>query len=205
MEKTNKPDSKKIIANLTSLDYVVLAAMHHTDLKTMIKMNALELVESCERFFDCGFMKKMEKEPPIQLKLKIQKWLDSVEYIQYTKNTNESLSFDDKNTIRKIYSKLELRPHDLSELTISGIKFLENKEYEMKEQWDKLLKINKLQDVTNLKKSIDECSILIPLMFTEGIADGKLFSSMFKTMNVGMYEYLSKNLLIHPIFLNYLK
>jgi hypothetical protein len=147
----------------------------------------------------------MEKEPPIQLKLKIQKWLDSVEYIQYTKNTNESLSFDDKNTIRKIYSKLELRPHDLSELTISGIKFLENKEYEMKEQWDKLLKINKLQDVTNLKKSIDECSILIPLMFTEGIADGKLFSSMFKTMNVGMYEYLSKNLLIHPIFLNYLK
>ena len=205
MEKTNKPDSKKIIANLTSLDYVVLAAMHHTDLKTMIKMNALELVESCERFFDCGFMKKMEKEPPIQLKLKIQKWLDSVEYIQYTKNTNESLSFDDKNTIRKIYSKLELRPHDLSELTISGIKFLENKEYEMKEQWDKLLKINKLQDVTNLKKSIDECSILIPLMFTEGIADGKLFSSMFKTMNVGMYEYLSKNSLIHPIFLNYLK
>ena len=205
MEKINKPDSKKIIANLTSLDYVVLAAMHHTDLKTMIKMNALELVESCERFFDCGFMKKMEKEPPIQLKLKIQKWLDSVEYIQYTKNTNESLSFDDKNTIRKIYSKLELRPHDLSELTISGIKFLENKEYEMKEQWDKLLKINKLQDVTNLKKSIDECSILIPLMFTEGIVDGKLFSSMFKTMNVGMYEYLSKNSLIHPIFLNYLK
>ena len=205
MEKTNKPDSKKIIANLTSLDYVVLAAMHHTDLKTMIKMNALELVESCERFFDCGFMKKMEKEPPIQLKLKIQKWLDSVEYLQYTKNTNESLSFDDKNTIRKIYSKLELRPRDLSELTISGIKFLENKEYEMKEQWDKLLKINKLQDVTNLKKSIDECSILIPLMFTEGIADGKLFSSMFKTMNVGMYEYLSKNSLIHPIFLNYLK
>ena len=205
MEKTNKPNSKKIIANLTSLDYVVLAAMHHTDLKAMIKMNALELVESCERFFDCGFMKKMEKEPPIQLKLKIQKWLDSVEYLQYTKNTNESLSFDDKNTIRKIYSKLELRPHDLSELTISGIKFLENKEYEMKEQWDKLLKINKLQDVTNLKKSIDECSILIPLMFTEGIADGKLFSSMFKTMNVGMYEYLSKNSLIHPIFLNYLK
>ena len=205
MEKTNKPDPKKIIANLTSLDYVVLAAMHHTDLKTMIKMNALELVESCERFFDCGFMKKMEKEPPIQLKLKIQKWLDSVEYIQYTKNTNESLSFDDKNTIRKIYSKLELRPHDLSELTISGIKFLENKEYEMKEQWDKLLKINKLQDVSNLKKSIDECSILIPLMFTEGIVDGKLFSSMFKTMNVGMYEYLSKNSLIHPIFLNYLK
>ena len=205
MEKTNKPNSKKIIANLTSLDYVVLAAMHHTDLKTMIKMNALELVESCERFFDCGFMKKMEKEPPIQLKLKIQKWLDSVEYLQYTKNTNESLSFYDKNTIRKIYSKLELRPHDLSELTISGIKFLENKEYEMKEKWDKLLKINKLQDVTNLKKSIDECSILIPLMFTEGIADGKLFSSMFKTMNVGMYEYLSKNSLIHPIFLNYLK
>ena len=127
MEKINKSDAKKIIANLTSLDYVVIAAMHHTDLKTMIKMNALELVESCERFFDCGFMKKMEKEPPIQLKLKIQKWLDSVEYIQYTKNTNESLSFDDKNTIRKIYSKLELRPHDLSELTISGIKFLENK------------------------------------------------------------------------------
>ena len=204
MEKINKPDSKKIIANLTSLDYVVLAAMHHTDLKTMIKMNALELVESCERFFDCGFMKKMEKEPPIQLKLKIQKWLDSVEYIQYTKNTNESLSFDDKNTIRKIYSKLELRPHDLSELTISGIKFLENKEYEMKEQWDKLLKINKLQDVTNLKKSIDECSILIPLMFTEGIVDGKLFSSMFKTMNVGMYEYLSKNPAVDPIFLDYL-
>ena len=74
MEKTNKPDPKKIIANLTSLDYVVLAAMHHTDLKTMIKMNALELVESCEKFFDCGFMKKMEKDTIHQKYQRISKF-----------------------------------------------------------------------------------------------------------------------------------
>ena len=67
------------------------------------------------------------------------------------------------------------------------------------------MKYIKAVDNINLKILIDECAIVIPLMFSSGVADGKLFSEMFKKMNVGMYEYLSKNTLIHPIFLNYLK
>ena len=202
MEKIN---SKEIISNFTSLDYVVLACMHYTDLKTMIKINPLDLVVSCEKFFDCEFMKKMNQEPSPQLKLKIQNWLNSIEYKQYTKNTARSLSTNDKERIRNIYAKLELKPHDLSELTDSGNKFLKNKEFEIKQQWDALVKMNNSHDIINLKKSIDECAILIPLMFTTEITNGKLFSAMFKTINLGMYEYLSKNPLIYPIFLDYLK
>jgi len=202
MEKIN---SKEIISNFTSLDYVVFSCMHYTDLKAMIKINPLDLVVSCEKFFDCEFMKKMNQEPSSQLKLKIQNWLNSIEYKQYTKNTSQTLSVNDKERIRNIYAKLGLKPHDLSELTDAGIKFLENKEFEIKQQWDSLVQMNKSQDSINLKKSIDECAVLIPLMFTMGIANGKLFSEMFKTINLGMYDYLSKNPLIHPIFLDYLK
>ena len=202
MEKIN---SKEIISNFTSLDYVVFSCMHYTDLKAMIRINPLDLVVSCEKFFDCEFMKKMNQEPSSQLKLKIQNWLNSIEYKQYTKNTAQTLSVNDKDRIRNIYSKLGLKPHDLSELTDAGIKFLENKEFEIKQQWDALVQMNESHDAINLKKSIDECAILIPLMFTTGIANGKLFSEMFKTINLGMYDYLSKNPLIHPIFLDYLK
>ena len=200
-----KPNLEDIISNFTSLDYVVLSCMHYTDLKIMIKINPLDLVVSCEKFFDCGFMEKMNTEPPMELKNKIQQWLESIEYRQYTKNTNEILRITDKEKIRKIYSKLELKPHDLSELTNPGIQFLENKEVEIKKQWNILMKFNDVKDVINLKKSIDRFSISIPLMFTTGVADGKLFSAMFKTMNIGMYDYLSKNPIIHPIFLDYLK
>jgi hypothetical protein len=202
MEKIN---SKEIISNFTSLDYVVLSCMHYTDLKAMIRINSLDLVVSCEKFFDCEFMKKMNQEPSSQLKLKIQNWLNSIEYKQYTKNTAQTLSANDKDRIRNIYSKLGLKPHDLSELTDAGIKFLENKEFEIKQQWDAMVQMNKSHDTVNLKKSIDEYAVLIPLMFTAGIANGKLFSEMFKTINFGMYDYLSKNPLIHPIFLDYLK
>ncbi|MEZ7989987.1 MAG: hypothetical protein QMC56_06750 [Nitrosopumilus sp.] len=202
MEKIN---SKEIILNFTSLDYVVFSCMHYTDLKVMIRINPLDLVVSCEKFFDCEFMKKMNQEPSSQLKLKIQNWLNSIEYKQYTKNTAQTLSVNDKDRIRNIYSKLGLKPHDLSELTDAGIKFLENKEFEIKQQWDALVQMNESHDAINLKKSIDECAVLIPLMFTTGIANGKLFSEMFKTINLGMYDYLSKNPLIHPIFLDYLK
>lgn len=202
MEKIN---SKEIISNFTSLDYVVFSCMHYTDLKVMIRINPLDLVVSCEKFFDCEFMKKMNQEPSSQLKLKIQNWLNSIEYKQYTKNTAQTLSVNDKDRIRNIYAKLGLKPHDLSELTDAGIKFLENKEFEIKQQWDVLVQMNESHDAINLKKSIDECAILIPLMFTTGIANGKLFSEMFKTINLGMYDYLSKNPLIHPIFLDYLK
>ena len=202
MEKIN---SKEIISNFTSLDYVVFSCMHYTDLKVMIRINPLDLVVSCEKFFDCEFMKKMNQEPSPQLKLKIQNWLNSIEYKQYTKNTAQTLSVNDKDRIRNIYAKLGLKPHDLSELTDAGIKFLENKEFEIKQQWDALVQMNESHDAINLKKSIDECAILIPLMFTTGIANGKLFSEMFKTINLGMYDYLSKNPLIHPIFLDYLK
>jgi hypothetical protein len=202
MEKIN---SKEIISNFTSLDYVVFSCMHYTDLKVMIRINPLDLVVSCEKFFDCEFMKKMNQEPSSQLKLKIQNWLNSIEYKQYTKNTAQTLSVNDKDRIRNIYAKLGLKPHDLSELTDAGIKFLENKEFEIKQQWDIMVQMNESHDAINLKKSIDECAILIPLMFTTGIANGKLFSEMFKTINLGMYDYLSKNPLIHPIFLDYLK
>ena len=202
MEKIN---SKEIISNFTSLDYVVFSCMHYTDLKVMIRINPLDLVVSCEKFFDCEFMKKMNQEPSSQLKLKIQNWLNSIEYKQYTKNTAQTLSVNDKDRIRNIYAKLGLKPHDLSELTDAGIKFLENKEFEIKQQWDALVQMNESHDAINLKKSIDECAVLIPLMFTTGIANGKLFSEMFKTINLGMYDYLSKNPLIHHIFLDYLK
>ena len=202
MEKIN---SKEIISNFTSLDYVVFSCMHYTDLKAMIKINPLDLVVSCKKFFDCEFMKKMNQEPSSQLKLKIQNWLNSIEYKQYTKNTAQTLSANDKDRIRNIYSKLGLKPHDLSELTDAGIKFLENKEFEIKQQWSIMVQMNESHDTINLKKSIDECAVLIPLMFTTGIANGKLFSEMFKTINLGMYDYLSENPLIHPIFLDYLK
>ena len=202
MEKT---DSDKIISNFTSLDYVVLSCMHYTDLKVMIKINPLDLVVSCEKLFDCEFMKKMDDEPSSELKLKIQNWLNSIEYKQYTQNTAQSLGANDKQRIRNIYAKLGLKPHDLSELTDAGIKFLESKEFEIKQKWDEMIQMNISQDAINLKKSIDEYAALIPLMFTTGIANGQLFSAMFKTVNLGMYDYLSKNPLIHPIFLDYLK
>ena len=202
MEKT---DSDKIISNFTSLDYVVLSCMHYTDLKVMIKINPLDLVVSCEKLFDCEFMKKMNGEPSSELKLKIQNWLNSIEYKQYTQNTAQSLGANDKQRIRNIYAKLGLKPHDLSELTDAGIKFLESKEFEIKQKWDEMAQMNISQDAINLKKSIDEYAVLIPLMFTTGIANGQLFSAMFKTVNLGMYDYLSENPLIHPIFLDYLK
>ena len=202
MEKT---DSDEIISNFTSLDYVVLSCMHYTDLKVIIKINPLDLVVSCEKLFDCEFMKKMDDEPSSELKLKIQNWLNSIEYKQYTQNTAQSLGANDKQRIRNIYAKLGLKPHDLSELTDAGIKFLESKEFEIKQKWDEMVQMNISQDAINLKKSIDEYAALIPLMFTTGIANGQLFSAMFKTVNIGMYDYLSENPLIHPIFLDYLK
>ena len=205
MEKPIKPNFEDIISNFSSLDYIVLSCMHYTDLKIMIKINALDLVESCEKFFDCGYMKKMDKEPPVELKNKIQRWLESIEYRQYTKNTNEILSTTDKEKIRKIYFRLELKPHDLSELTDSGIRFLENKEIEIKNQYEILIKFNDTKDIVNLKKSIDKFAISIPLMLSTEIMNGKVFSTMFKTMNIGMYDYLSENPIIHPIFLEYLK
>ena len=67
-----------------------------------------------------------------------------------------------------------------------------------------LIKFNDIEDVINLKKSIDRFAISIPLMFSTGIANGKIFSAMFKTINVEMYDYLSENPIIHPIFLDYL-
>ena len=63
MNISNKSNLDEVISNLSSIDFVVLAAMHDTDLKTMIKINALELVKSCEKFFDLEIMQKMNHKP----------------------------------------------------------------------------------------------------------------------------------------------
>ena len=205
MNTSNKSNSDEIISNLTSIDFVVLAAMHDTDLKTMIKINTLDLVKSCEKIFELKIMQKMNHEPSPELKMKIQNWLVSIEYKQYTQNTNQALSVDDKESIRRIYSKLGLKPHDLSELTQAGEVFLEKKINEIKNKWEILIEYNKSNNPIKLKEEIDKCSKIIPIMFTIGIANARLFSEMFKTMNLSMYGYLSKNKNIHPIFLDYIK
>jgi hypothetical protein len=199
-----KEDREKIIASLTSLDYIVLTAMHHTDLKTMIKVSPVELVVSCEKFFDCKLMKKMDKTPPLKLQTKIQNWLNSVEYLQYTKNINKSLTLEEKEKIRKIYVKLRLKSHDLSELTDSGINLLEKKKAELIQHWNILVEFHKSKDAVSLKESMDKFAISVPVMFTMGIANGIQFVEMFKTMDIGMYEYMSENPEITPIFLDYL-
>ena len=71
MNISNKSNYEETISNLTSIDLVVLAAMHETDLKTMIKISALELVKSCEKFFDLEIMQKMNHEPSPELRIKI--------------------------------------------------------------------------------------------------------------------------------------
>ena len=205
MNISDKSNHGEIISNLTSIDLVVLAAMHETDLKTMIKISALELVKSCEKFFDLEIMQKMNHEPSPELKIKIQNWLNSIEYKQYTQNTNQTLSVKDKESIRKIYSKLGLKPHDLSELTQAGEVFLEKKINEIKNKWKILIEYNKSNNPIKLKEEIDKCDKIIPIMFTIGIANSSQFSEMFKTMNLSMYDYLSKKKNIHPIFLDYLK
>ena len=124
MEKLKQHNNDKIIENLTSIDLVILSAMHDTDLKTMIKISALELVQSCEKFFDYKFMRKMNHEPSPELKIKIHNWLNSIEYKQYTQKTNQTLSVQDKEIIKNIYLKLGLKSHDLSELTSQGEEFL---------------------------------------------------------------------------------
>ena len=205
MIQTNeKEDCEKTIANLTSLDYIVLAAMHQTDLKTMIKVSPVELVSSCEKFFDCKLMRKMDKTPPLKLQTKIQNWLNSVEYLQYTKNINKSLTLEEKEKIRKIYVKLQLKSHDLSELTNLGIIVLEKKKIELIQYWNILVEFYKLKDAISLKDSMDKFAISVPVMFTMGIANGTQFIEMFKTMDIGMYEYMSANPEINPIFLDYL-
>ena len=76
---------------------------------------------------------------------------------------------------------------------------------EIENKWKILIEYNKSNNPIKLKEEIDKCSKIIPVMFTIGIANTRLFSEMFKTMNLSMYDYLSKNKNIHPIFLDYLK
>ena len=69
MENTDKSNSEEFISKFTSLDYVVLSCMHYTDLKIMIKINPLDLVVSCKKYFDCGYMKKMKSQMFNSLKI----------------------------------------------------------------------------------------------------------------------------------------
>ncbi len=205
MKNPNHNNDDQIIESLTSIDFVVLSAMYDTDLRTLIKISALDLVKSCEKFFDYNLMRKMNHEPSSELKIKIQNWLNSIEYKQYTENTNQKLSFQDKETIRKIYQKLGLKSHDLSELTREGEIFLKKIKNNAKKQWNVLVEYNESKNSIKLKEEIDKCSKIIPLMFVIKIANGQLFSQMFKTMNMSMYDYLSNDKKIDPIFLDYLR
>ena len=205
MMDSSSENSDEIIKGLTAIDFVVLSAMHETDLKTMMSLDVLELIKSCEKFFDCNFMQKMKHEPSPELKTKIQNWLNSIQYKQYIQNTNQTLSVQDKQSIRKIYLKLGLKFHDLSELTDRGKQFLEKINADVQKEWGMLVKYHQTNNPTKLKEEMDECGKFIPIMFTSKIATPRLFSDMFKMMNLSMYDYLSKDKEIHPIFLEYLK
>ena len=60
MKNHNQDNDDQIIEKLTSIDFVALSEMYDTDLKTLIKISALDLVKNCEKFFDYNFIRKIE-------------------------------------------------------------------------------------------------------------------------------------------------
>ena len=76
-------------------------------------------------------------------------------------------------------------------ITEKGEKNLENQIQELKEKWNQMTQLYKLEDKEKLQQSIDENKIFFKSWIFLGILDKEIFSGMFKMVDLTITDYIS--------------
>ena len=189
-EKKEKKEVSKLLKNLDHTDYTLLEGQRTTNLLSSLHLGFEKVLDSSQKLFRCGLVKKLERKLTFSEKEKLERQKDTLQFKQYQARILRIMDSEMQEKLRDHMTQLGLKTGDEPfELTEEGKKILAKKRKELESVWAELKSSYDKGNKQVFRKTLDQNKSMFPLFMVMGFANGAMMGAMMGKMDMNFAMY----------------
>ena len=184
-------EKSKEIENMNNTDYTLLECQRSENILLSLHIGMIEQLDSIEKLFRCGLIKRFDRKPTFSEKEKVEKQKDTPRYKQYVARIQRIMDSELKQRIKDYQTKLGLKkPDDWLDLTEKGKEVVEKKRKELESVWAELQSSYEKGNKQVFREQVDKNRSMFPLFMIMGFANGAMMGTMLGNMGMNSEMYM---------------
>ena len=184
-------EKSKEIENMNNTDYTLLECQRSENILLSLHIGTIEQLDSIEKLFRCGLIKRFDRNPTFSEKEKVEKQKDTPRYKQYVARIQRIMDSELKQRIKDYQTKLGLKkPDDWLDLTEKGKEVIEKKRKELESVWAELQSSYEKGNKQVFREQVDKNRSMFPLFMIMGFANGAMMGTMLGNMGMNSEMYM---------------
>ena len=184
-------EKSKEIENMNNTDYTLLECQRSENILLSLHIGMIEQLDSIEKLFRCGLIKRFDRKPTFSEKEKVEKQKDTPRYKQYVARIQRIMDSELKQRIKDYQTKLGLKkPDDWLDLTEKGKKVIEKKRKQLESVWAELQSSYEKGNKQVFRKKLDQNKSMFPLFMVMGLVNGAMMGAMMGKMDMNFAMYM---------------
>ena len=190
-DKKEQDEVSKLIEDLDTTDYTLLECQRRENILLSLRIGMIEQLDSIEKLFRCGLVKKLERKLTFSEKEKIERQKDTPQFKQYIARIKRIMDSELKQRIKDYQTKLGLKkPDDWLDLTEKGKEVVEKKRKELESVWAELQSSYEKGNKQVFREQVDKNRSMFPLFMIMGFANGAMMGTMLGNMGMNSEMYM---------------
>ena len=186
-------EKSKEIENMNNTDYTLLECQRSENILLSLHIGMIEQLDSIEKLFRCGLIKRFDRNPTFSEKEKVEKQKDTPRYKQYVARIQRIMDSELKQRIKDYQTKLGLKkPDDWLDLTEKGKEVVAKKRKELESVWAELKSSYDKGNKQVFRKTLDQNKSMFPLFMVMGFANGAMMGSMLGMNHMIMADFMAE-------------
>ena len=184
-------EKSKEIEDMNNTDYTLLECQRSENILLSLHIGMIEQLDSIEKLFRCGLIKRFDRKPTFSEKEKVEKQKDTPRYKQYVARIQRIMDSELKQRIKDYQTKLGLKkPDDWLDLTEKGKEVVEKKRKELESVWAELQSSYEKGNKQVFREQVDKNRSMFPLFMIMGFANGAMMGTMLGNMGMNSEMYM---------------
>ena len=189
-ENEEKKKVSKLLENLDHTDYTLLEGQRTTNLLSSLHLGFEKVLDSSQKLFRCGLVKKLEGKLTFSEKEKLERQKDTPQFKQYQARIQRIMDSEMKEKLRDYMQQMGMKTgEEPFELTEEGKKILAKKRKELESVWAELKSSYDKGNKQVFRKTLDQNKSMFPLFMVMGFANGAMMGAMMGKMDMNFAMY----------------
>ena len=190
-EKKEKKEVSKLLKNLDHTDYTLLEGQRTTNLLSGLHIGFEKMLNSSQKLFRCGLVKKLERKLTFSEKEKLERQKDTPQWKQYQARIQRIMDSEMKEKLRDYMQQMGMKtgeePFDLTE---EGKKILAKKRKELESVWAELKSSYEKGNKQVFREKLDQNKSMFPLFMVMGLVNGAMMGAMMGKMDMNFAMFM---------------
>ena len=190
-EKKEKMEVSKLLKNLDHTDYTLLEGQRTTNLLSSLHLGFEKVLDSSQKLFRCGLVKKLERKLTFSEKEKLERQKDTPQFKQYQARILRIMDSEMKEKLRDYMQQMGMKTgEEPFELTEEGKKILAKKRKELESVWAELKSSYEKGNKQVFREKLDQNKSMFPLFMVMGLVNGAMMGAMMGKMDMNFAMYM---------------